>query len=495
MKAVVIGDGINELVASSYLALAHHEVTLVRQRLPASDDAVEPLTVPPKIVRDLDLSRHGLKIHRPEAWAMVWPEETEIALTADISHAADAIRKLSAHDAGKWPAFCARLHAFSQLLESVYSAPPPDPMAPGRHAVVSLARNALRVRALGRSGMRDFFRLLPMSAADFLDEWFESDVLKGVLGAAAVTNAAHGPRSGGTAFNLLHQHVGNPPGVFRPGLANLRATLERRTAATVENGAVSRIASRAGRVQSVALGDGRELPADIVVSGLSPRHTLLELSDAGLLDPELVRALRNIRSRGVAAEILLTLDRDPRFTTLVVAPSLDYLERAYDAIKYGHVSPEPYMEATNLGTTGNSRFHVRIHVQYVPRKQRDAAWDTHESDMLGRSIVARLSEHVPGLARWVINQTVLTPADFEHIHGFPEGQPNHAEIALDQVLWMRPVPALAGYRTPIDGLYLCGPAMHPGGDYAGIAGANAAAVIMQDLKAGHPRPASGRGRG
>ena len=481
-RAVVIGDGINELVACNYLSLAQHEVTLVRQRLPAPDDALEPLTVPPKIVRDLDLGRHGLRIHRHEPWAMVWPEETEIALTTDISHTADAIRKFSAHDAGNWPEFCARMHAFSQLLEALYSAPPPDPMAAGGRALMSLARTGVRVRALGRAGMRDLFRLLPMSAADLLDEWFESDVLKGVLGAAAITNLAQGPRSGGTAFNLLHQHVGNPAGVFRPALTNLRSALERRTGVTVESGAVTRIESRAGHVQSIVLSDGRELPADIVVSGLSPRHTLIELSDAGLLDPELVRAIKNIRSRGVAAEILLTCDRDPRFTTLVVAPSLDYLERAYDAHKYGHVSPEPYMEATNLGTSGNARFHVRIYVQYVPRKQRDAAWDTHESDKLGRTIVGRLSEHVPGFARWVINQTVLTPADFEHIHGFPDGQPNHAEIALDQVLWMRPVPALAGYRTPIEGLYLCGPAMHPGGHYAGMAGANAAAVIVRDLK-------------
>jgi phytoene dehydrogenase-like protein len=481
-RAVVVGDGINELVACNYLALAQHEVTLVRQRLPAADDALEPLAVPPKIVRDLDLARHGLKITRLEPWATVWPEETQIALSADIARAADAIRKLSARDAGKWPAFCARMHAFSQVLETLYGAPPPDPMSAGRGGLMSLARTAMRVRALGRAGMRDFLRLLPMSAADFLDDWFESDVLKGILGAAAVTNLAQGPRSGGTAFNLLHQHVGNPPGVFRPAFANLRAVLERRTAVAVENGSVSRIGSHAGRVQSIVLSDGRELAADVVVSGLSPRHTLLELSDPGLLDPELVRSIKNIRSRGITAEILLTLDRDPRFTTLVVAPSLDYLERAYDANKYGHVSPEPYMEATNLGATGNARFHVRIHVQYVPRKQRDAAWDTHESDKLGRSIVGRLSEHVPGFARWVINQTVLTPADFEHIHGFPDGQPNHAEIALDQVLWMRPVPALAGYRTPIEGLYLCGPAMHPGAHYAGMAGANAAAVVVRDLK-------------
>jgi phytoene dehydrogenase-like protein len=481
-RTVVLGDGVNELVAANYLALAGHDVTIVRQRAFAPDDALEPMNVPPKIVRDLDLERNGFRIQRPEPWAMVWPEDTELAFSTDIARAADAIRKVSPHDAEKWPEFCARMHAFAQLLEVFYSAASPDPIANGPGAVLSLARDALRLRSLGKAGMQDLFRLLPMSAADWLDEWFENDAVKGVLGGAAVMNLAQGPRSGGTAFNLLHQHVGSAPGVFRPTLANLRSALERRSEVQVENGSPARIDVQSGHIAGVVLGDGRTLPANVVVSGLSPQRTLLELSDPGLLDPELVRAIRNIRSRGVTAEILLTLDRDPRFTTLVVAASLDYLERAYDAYKYGYVSPEPYMEATSLGSSGDGRFHVSIHVQYVPRKQRELAWDTHESERLGRSVVARLSEHVPGLARWVINQTVLTPADFEHIHAFPEGQRNQAEIALDQVLWMRPVPALAGYRTPIEGLYLCGPAMHPGGSFAGMAGANAASVVMRDLK-------------
>jgi phytoene dehydrogenase-like protein len=349
-------------------------------------------------------------------------------------------------------------------------------------ATGALARIALRVRRLGQQGMEDLLRLLPMSAADLLDDWFESDLLKGVLGGAAVMHLAQGPRAGGTAFNMLHHHVGSPPGVFRQPLSNFRSALARRGEVKIESGVVDRIAVRDGRVTAVVLNDGPELPASTVVCGLPPQRTLLELVDPGLLDPELVRAIRNIRSRGVAAQIALTLDRDPRFTTLVVAPSLDYLERAHDHVKYGRVSPEPYIEARALGTSGNARHHVQVHVQYVPRTPSDASWDTQESEKLGRAVVSRLSEHVPGLASWVISQSVLTPADFEHIHGFPQGQPYHAELGLDQVLWMRPTPELAHYGTPIEGLYLCGPAMHPGGGILGMAGCNAAAVVLRDLK-------------
>jgi phytoene dehydrogenase-like protein len=235
-------------------------------------------------------------------------------------------------------------------------------------------------------------------------------------------------------------------------------------------------------VTKVVLESGEEIEASAVISGLTPARTLLELMDPGLLDPTIVRAVRNIRARGVSAQISLKLDRDPGFTTLVIAPSLDYLERAYDDVKYGRASSAPYIEARHLGTTAAARHHVQVHGQFLPRVAADAEWDTRAAESLGRAIVARLAQHVPGLTDSVVEQHVLTPSDMEHVHGFPEGQPYHAELALDQVLWMRPAPALAQYRTPIEGLYLCGPAMHPGGGIAGAAGANAASVVLRDLK-------------
>lgn len=481
-RIVVLGSDVNALVAAHYLAHADCNVTLVRERAAPAEDELEVGWIPPKIVKDLDLARYGLTIHEPDPWAVVNPDAEGLELSRDIRQSAEAIRKLSARDAAKWPAFCERMHAHTRLLESLYTAPPPDPMAKSLRGLADLAGTALRVRGLGREGMESLFRLLPMSAADLLDDWFENDLLKGVLGAAAITHLAQGPRSGGTAFNLLHHHVGSPCGVFRQPLSNVRSALLRRTEVDVRNGTVARIEVHEGRAKSVVLESGDALPADAVVSGLPPARTLLELIDLAWLDPQLVRAVRNVRSRGVSVKIPLILDRDPRFTTLVIAPSLDYLERAYDATKYGSISTAPYIEARQTGQRGPGRFAVQVHVQYVPHSAKGVVWDTAESDKLGRVIIARIAERVRGFAGWVIEQHVLTPHDLEHIHGHPQGQEYDAEMALDQVLWMRPVPELAQYRTPVHGLYLCGPAMHPGGGIAGAAGANAASVVLRDLK-------------
>jgi phytoene dehydrogenase-like protein len=479
--AVVIGAGVDELVAAHYLARAGYAVTLLRERVEPPEDVLERGWVPAAVVRDLELERYGLRIERPDPWAIVMPEDGGLELGADMTAAVEAIHRLSPADASKWPDFCKRMHALARLLEALYTAPPPDPLAETRRGLVDLARSGWRVRRLGRHGMEDLLRLLPMSAADFLDEWFENDALKGVLGAAGVMNLCQGPRSGGTAFNLLHHHVGAASGVFRPALSNARAALSRRPGIEVRTEPVARIDVRSGRATGVTLEEGEALPASVVVSGLAPSRTLLELVDAAWLDPDFVRAVRNVRSRGPAATVSLVLDRDPRFTTLVVAPSLDYLEHAYDSVKYGRTSPEPYIEAMNLGAEAADRYRVNLHVQYVPHAPKDAVWDTAHSTQLARAAVSRLSEEVPGFSSWVIGQHVLTPDDLMHIHGFPQGQQYHAELALDQILWMRPIPALAQYRTPIDGLYLCGPAMHPGGGIAGAAGANAASVILRDL--------------
>jgi len=484
-SVIVLGSDANALVAAHFIALADHAVTLFQERAVPDDGALDAGWIPPQIIRRLDLDRYGLRVHAADPWAVIpLADGDRLELARDVARTAEAIRKVSPRDAAKWPEFCQRMHALARLLEQVYTAPPPDPLTASASGLSELTRSALRVRRLGASAMEDLFRLLPMSAADWLDEWFETDALKGLLGAAAVMHLRQGPRSGGTAFNLLHHHVGSAAGVFRPALSNVRAALGRRAEVAVRPGSVTRIDVREGRVAGVVLEDGQAVAASAVVCAYTPAHTLLELVDPGLLDPELVRALRNIRSRGVAAEVALTLDREPTFTTLVIAPSLDYIERAYDDVKYGRVSAAPCIEARYVGPSAerDHRFSVQLHAQYVPHALRDGVWDTTQSEKLARTLVSRVCDYVPGLADTVIEQRILTPHDLEHIHGHPQGQPYQAEMALDQVLWMRPVPELARYKTPIEGLYLCGPAMHPGGAIVGAAGANAASIVLRDLK-------------
>ena len=351
-------------------------------------------------------------------------------------------------------------------------APPPEPLARDPRDLAQLVRLALRARGLGRQGIEDLLRTLPMPVADLLDDWFEIHALKGALAAAGIMHLAQGPRSSGTAFGLLHRHVGGPPGVFRPPRSNFRRVLAGLPGIQIRPGAeVARIDVRAGRATGVVLASGEEIAASIVVSGADPRHTLLELVDPGWLDPALVRAVRAIRARGVVARVTLTLDRAPGFATLVIAPSLDHLERAHDDAKYGRVSRAPWLEATSDGK------RVEVHVQYAPYELAEGKWDEARCASLGELVVREVGPH---LGAPIEERRVRSPVDLERDYGWPGGQAHQAELALDQLLWMRPIPALARYRTPIAGLYLCGTGMHPGAGIAGAPGANAARAVLRD---------------
>jgi phytoene dehydrogenase-like protein len=483
VPAIIIGGGINELVAGHYLARAGHRVLVVTERSSVGNAPFDAAWISPGIVRDLVLDRHGLSVRHEDPWAVAaLADGARLELSHDIARSADEIRKQSPHDAANWPEFCARMHALARVLESLYVEPPPDPLANELIDLGQLARVALRVRGLGRRGIEDLLRLLPMSVADLLDEWFESDALKGVLGAAGIRHLYQGPRSGGTAFNFLHHHVGSPAGVFRQPLTNVARALTGLPGVESRHAKVAQIKVQQGRVAGVVLSSGEEIDASLVVSGVHPRRTLLELLDPAWLDPQLVRAVQRIRSRGVVAELAFVLSRDPGFTTLVIAPSLDYLERAYDEAKYGRISREPYLEARYAGVADNGEHQLHVHFQYVPHARRDGDWDDDRRSAVAKLAVECVSRQVAGFAGSVIGQTVRSPLELESTYGYPEGQAYHAELGLDQILWMRPVPDLAQYRTPIRGLYLCGLAMHPGGGIAGAAGANAGRTILRDLR-------------
>jgi phytoene dehydrogenase-like protein len=469
---VVLGANADALVAAHYLARAGRRVVVLEEH--AADAPDDGGWVPPHIVRDLGLAQRGLQVERADPWVRApLPDGGYLELWHDPARSAASIRRLSARDAEQWPAFCALMARLARVLEPLYTAPPPDPLARAWRDLAPLIGLGLRVRRLGRRGMTDLLRLAPMSVADFLDDWFEADALKGVLGAGGVMRLHQGPRSGGTAFALLHRHVGSPPGVFRPARSNLVRVLRERPGVEIRTGVrVERIRVRDGRACGVLLAGGEEIAAALVVSGADPRRTLLDLVEPGWLDAEAIRAIRGIRSRGVVAQVTLDLDRAPQPGTLVVAPSLDDLERAYDDAKYRRVSQAPCLEAHADGER-----RVRVHVQYAPYSLADGVWDEGRRAALGDRVVELLAPH---LGATVLGRKVRSPRDLEADCGWPEGQAHHAELALDQLLWMRPAPALARYRTPVDGLWLCGPAMHPGAGTPGAAGANAARSIAQE---------------
>jgi phytoene dehydrogenase-like protein len=447
-RAIVIGGGADALVAAQVLARAGREVLVVESAAAAPDDG----WVPPKLLRELRLD--GVSFAWPDPWLVVpLADGGRLELWRDIARSAQSIRRLSARDAERWPAFCQRMARLARFLEGVYAAAPPDPLSPGF---------ALRARRLGKQALRDLLRILPMPVADLLDDWFEADALKGALGGAGVLHLMQGPRSGGTAFRLLHHHVGCAPGVFRPPRSNIPELLRRLPRVELQ-GEVLRIAVRNGAVAGVVLKDGRELAASVVVSGADLRRSLLELVEPGVIDPELARALRHVRRRGVAARLRLELDRSPGFAALALAPSLDYLERAYDDAKYGRVSRQPYVEARC-----DERHRVEAVVQYAPYGA--------DCRHLSERTIALLAEHWGDAQAQHVE--LSAPRELEQSEGWPEGQPHHAELSLDQALWMRPLPELAHYRTPIEGLWLCGPAMHPGAGVAGASGLHCAHAIL-----------------
>jgi phytoene dehydrogenase-like protein len=445
-RTVVVGGGADALVAAQLLAGAGHEVMVIEGASAPHGEG----WVPPAVLRALKLE--GLQLDWPDPWiAVPLAAGGRLELWHDMTRTVESIRRLSERDAARWPAFCRRMARLARFLEALYAAPPPDPLSTGF---------ALRARRLGAQGLEDLLRILPMPVAELLDDWFESDALKGALGAAGVLHLLQGPRSAGTAFRLLHHHVGCPPGVFRPPRSNLLELLRRLPRVELQHAEVARVALKDGAVTGVVLQDGREVAASVVVSSADVRRSLLEFVEPGWLDPELTRAVRHVRRRGVAARLRLQLDRAPGFAVLALAPSLDYLERACDDAKHGGLSQRPYVEARC-----DAQHRVDVHIQYAPYGV--------DCSNLGDRVLAMLAEHWAALER-----ELLSPRELEEAEGWPEGQPHHAELALDQALWMRPLPELARYRTPIDGLWLCGPAMHPGAGIAGAAGFNCAREIL-----------------
>jgi len=442
--ALVLGGGVDALVAAHLLARGGRRVTLLNEGLAGreADDG----WVAPQVARALGVD---VTAAWSDPWASVLLDDGgTLDLWQDMGRTVESLRRLSRRDAGKWPDFCRRMAALAAVFERMYTEPPVNPLDLGL---------AFRVRRLGRQGMEDLMRILPMPVAELLDDWFECDALKGALGAMGILHLQQGPRSAGTAFRLLHHHVGSPPGVFRPPRSNLGVVLRALPGLETRSAAVARINVRGGRVAGVVLASGEQIEAGLVVSAVDPRRTLLELAEPGWLDPELARAVSHIRRRGVAARLFF---RGRQAKSAVVAPSLDYLERAYDDVKHGRVSRQPYLEARAVDNG------TEVHFQYTP--------------YAGGSEIAEATRRLlPGLAD--AEASVLAPRELEAREGWPQGQAYHAELALDQALWMRPLPQLAHYRAPIDGLWLCGPGTHPGGGVAGAAGYNCARAALAQL--------------
>ncbi|GAB3089033.1 phytoene desaturase family protein [Lysobacter terrae] len=492
---IVVGAGHNGLVAATYLAKAGKKV-LVLDRLEraggqlaqrAFDDGsrFEPLhagaQLRPDIVSDLGLARHGLAATTAAAPAYIslLPEGRRLQLSTAPGDKAtlESIRQFSQTDAAKWPEFVAFMDRAAAFLDAAYRTPMPRLPHVGLAEGWPLAKLAWTLRRLGGRDMFRVIRSMSMSTVEFTEEWFESEELKAAIAAVGIHGHTLGSMSAGTGYTLMHNWLNRGGLAHRPGahIADaLVAALAAHGGELRMNAGVQRIVVDKQRATGVVLDNGQEISAPAVFSAADPRHTLLDLVGAPELPPEFVWHTRSIKMRGAVAKVHLLTDGSHGLPagTLAVAPTLKYLERAFDAAKYGEISAQPYLEATTAGDV------VSIHFQFAPYKLRQQDWDSARATIEQRAIDT-LSAHFPALKGSIRQTRSLTPVDLERMFGLTEGDPNHGQLILDQMFFMRPLPGWSDHRTPVDGLHLCGSGGHGGGGISGACGRNAARAFLK----------------
>ncbi len=526
-RPIIIGAGPNGLVCAAYLAKAGLRPVVLEARDEVGGCAVTHELAPgvrvpalshtnairSDIARDLGLGTQGLELRQPGVSVTVPARDGRaLVVSRDDGEAARSLAGWSPRDAERWPAFLARTNALSHAMRAVLSQVPPSIDAPSPGELWELLQVGRSLRGLGRSGLYDLLRWGPMPVADLAAEWFETPALRAAICARGVFGMQAGPRSAGTTASWLLQTAteGHPTGavtVATGGPASLSAAL---AAAATGFGAEIRRRARVARidvgddgVQAVTLEGGETIAASTVVSSADPKHTFMQLLDPVHLQPSFRQQIVNYRSKGVVAKVNLVVDSLPRLRGLeaagvppeealagriLVGDDPDDLERAFDATKYGRMSERPWLEVhvptlTDRTLAPDGRHVLSIYAQYFPYRLRESDWDARR-DAVGKLVIDRLSEVMPGIESVIAAAEVLTPLDLERRYGLTGGHIFHGEHALDQLYAMRPVLGWAQHRTPIRGLYLCGAGTHPGGGVTGAPGAHAARTAAKDLKRG-----------
>ena len=517
---VVIGGGHNGLVAAAYLAKAGRKVTLLEAAsevggILRTTSPAEGVTAPgiahtvgrlrPSVVKDLQLERHGFEAITPEVRMFApQPDGSGVTFWGDPARTASELRSLSPHDADAFGGFDAKMRSIASFLAYINVATPPDAKSPSIADAMMGLKLGRAFRDLGAKTGREAIRALPMAVADLVQEVFETEAVRGPLTTRGVLFTSMGPWATGTAAVFLNDSAGTDGGaagtaVFaRGGTAVLAKALEsaaRARGVDVRTGAeVVAIRSADGRVRGVTLADGTELDAKLVVSAADPKRTL-RLCDPVELNPYEVWRAENIRQPGATAKVNLVLSGLPSFNgaddeclrgRIVVGTSIDHVEQAMDAAKYGHVAEDPMLEATiptllDPSLAPEGKHVMSILFQAAPRILRDGEWSS-ERDRLADIAVKSMERFAPGLGELVEAREVITPEDMERNYGLSGGHVYHAEPALDQFFAWRPLNGEARYRLQIDGLYLAGSGAHPGGGVTGGPGANAARQILADTR-------------
>jgi len=513
---IFIGGGHNGLVAAVRLARAGLKTLVLERRSVAGGAAVTEELHPgfrvstlahaaqlaPAVLTDLRLADQGLELIDPDPYLFApLTDGRSLVLGRDAAASAASIAQFSEPDSRRYAEFREAMGRVTPFVSDLLENPPPEIEQTRRADLWPLLSMARRFRRLGKKDAYRLLRWAPMSASDFVSEWFESEPLRAALAAPGIFGTAFGPRSAGsTAVLLLQMATGDGRRrLVRGGLGALSSALVsavQAAGATIRTDAeVGRIDVLNRRVAGVTLASGEQLRARTVVSNADPRRTLLGLLDPIELGPDFLGRIRSYRCVGNVAKVNLALSDLPRFTSgdartlsgrIHIGPNLDYLERAFDASKYGRHASRLCLDVTIPSLTDPALAPAGAHVMsinatFAPYRLQGTDW-TAAAPGFAEAVIDTLLEYAPDMRRLIVHRQVITPVDLESRYGLTGGHIFHGELSLDQLFTMRPLLGWARYRTPIQGLYLCGAGTHPGYGVSGLSGLNASREILRDMK-------------
>jgi phytoene dehydrogenase-like protein len=520
---IVIGGGHNGLVNAAYLARAGRKVVVLERRHVLGGAAVTEELFPgfkysvasyvvsllrPEIIRELDLPRHGLEILPLDGTFTPMPDGDYLWRVNDHAKTRREIARHSRLDAEAYDEYGKAMIEMGRFVKPILTMTPPDPTSLDPRGLKDLLFLGNRFRSLSAQDQYNQVQLMTMSAVDFLDQWFETDVLKATMSASGIIGTFLGVRSPGTAYVLLHHYMGEIDGAFRSwglsrggtgaiSLAIADAAREAGVEIRTET-AVSKILVKDGATSGVVLANGDYLTADVVSSSVDPNLTFMKMVGPENLPTEFVDDVTRYKYRGSSGKVNLALDALPNFTSLPgpgphlrgamsISPSIDYMERAYDDAKYGRYSRRPYIDIVIPSLTDPSvappgKHVMSCFVQYAPYHLKEGNWD-EQRDAFGDTVIDTIAQYAPNIKDIILHRQVLTPLDIERTFGLTEGNIFQGELTLEQLFFLRPAPGWAHYRTPVKNLYMCGSATHPGGGIMGAPGRNAAMKIVKETRA------------
>lgn len=519
--AIVVGAGHNGLVNGAYLAKAGLKTLILERRHLVGGAAITEELVPgfnfttfsyalslirPDIIQDLDLVKHGfLPILMPSSFAPDLNGDY-LMLGPDHDENLQEIRRHSRRDADAYDRYEYDMTRVCQVVKPLFDSAPPNLFGKSPEDVAAVTALASHLGGVEPKVLHDLVRLLTGSAADFLDDYFENDLLKGYIASSGIIGTKVGPMSQGSGLVLLYHSMGEHDGSFgawafhKGGNGGFTQVLARAAEAygaeIMLNAPVEAVLNSNGKATGVALADGTEFTAKVVVSALDPRRTFLEMVDPRELPADLVETIQRFRFQGTSAKVNFALDGLPTFPALAgrsdqyggfinMGPSLEYLERAFDDAKYGWYSSRPYIDGAIQSVVDPDMAPPGKHVmscfiQYAPYHLKGSDWDT-ERDKFGDTVQATLESFFPGFGDLVLHREVVTPLDIERVVGLSEGNIFAGEFLAPQMYFFRPAPGWSQYSTPIDGYYQCGSGTHPGGCVIGAPGKLASQRILRDL--------------